>query len=44
MLHRGRVRFVGTPAEMKSTSNAVVRRFIEGRVAAYEDVRTLLAT
>lgn len=44
LLDRGRVAFVGTPGEVRSTQNAFVRSFIEGRVAAYEDVRTLLAT
>lgn len=31
MLHDGKVLFDGTPDEVKSTSNAIVRQFIEGR-------------
>lgn len=31
MLHDGRVRFVGTPAEIQKTEDRVVRGFIEGR-------------
>src|SRR5207253_3378392 len=31
VLHRGRVRFVGTKEEMKSTRDTFVRDFIEGR-------------
>lgn len=31
MLHDGKVLFDGTPEEVKSTSNAIVRQFIEGR-------------
>jgi phospholipid/cholesterol/gamma-HCH transport system ATP-binding protein len=42
MLNKGRVEFVGTLEELKSTTNETVKRFVEGRVAAYEDVRTLL--
>jgi phospholipid/cholesterol/gamma-HCH transport system ATP-binding protein len=44
LLYAGRVEFVGSPAEMKASRDDVVRAFIEGRVAAYEDVRALLAT
>ncbi len=42
MLNKGRVEFVGTLEELKTTSNEIVKHFVEGRVAAYEDVRTLL--
>ncbi|MEJ2677768.1 MAG: ATP-binding cassette domain-containing protein [Gemmatimonadota bacterium] len=31
LLHEGRIRFVGTPAEIQSTKDLVVRGFIEGR-------------
>jgi phospholipid/cholesterol/gamma-HCH transport system ATP-binding protein len=31
MLHKGRVRFLGTPREMAETDDPVVRSFIEGR-------------
>jgi phospholipid/cholesterol/gamma-HCH transport system ATP-binding protein len=31
MLHDGKVLFDGTPDDVKSTSNAIVRQFIEGR-------------
>ena len=31
MLYDGRIRFVGTPDEMRATTDAVVRAFIEGR-------------
>ncbi len=31
MLHEGRIRFVGTPAEIQSAEDPVVRGFIEGR-------------
>jgi phospholipid/cholesterol/gamma-HCH transport system ATP-binding protein len=31
MLHDGKVLFEGTPEQVKSTSNAIVRQFIEGR-------------
>jgi len=31
MLHEGRIRFEGTPDEMKATQDPVVRGFIEGR-------------
>ena len=31
MLYEGRVRFVGTPEEIRSSSDPVVRGFIEGR-------------
>jgi phospholipid/cholesterol/gamma-HCH transport system ATP-binding protein len=30
MLHRGRIRFVGTPQEIQATDDAIVRGFIEG--------------
>jgi phospholipid/cholesterol/gamma-HCH transport system ATP-binding protein len=31
MLHEGRIRQVGTKAELQATTDAVVRQFIEGR-------------
>jgi phospholipid/cholesterol/gamma-HCH transport system ATP-binding protein len=31
MLHEGRIRFVGTPDEIRATDDPVVRGFIEGR-------------
>jgi phospholipid/cholesterol/gamma-HCH transport system ATP-binding protein len=31
MLHDGKVYFQGTPDEVRNTSNAIVRQFIEGR-------------
>jgi ABC-type transporter Mla maintaining outer membrane lipid asymmetry ATPase subunit MlaF len=31
MLYQGRIRFVGTPAEIQNTDDNVVRGFIEGR-------------
>jgi phospholipid/cholesterol/gamma-HCH transport system ATP-binding protein len=30
MLHDGRIRFVGTPAEIQATEDPVVKSFIEG--------------
>jgi len=36
MLHGGRVRRVGTPPDFRSTSDAVVRAFVEGRVTSDE--------
>ncbi len=31
MLHDGRIRFVGTPEEIRSCDDAIVRQFVEGR-------------
>jgi len=39
MLYEGRVRVVGTPAELQSTEDPVVRGFIEGRPDLMESVR-----
>jgi len=39
MLHEGRVRFVGTPAELAATTDPVVRGFIEGRPESTEEVK-----
>ena len=30
MLHEGRVVFTGTPGETRTTTNSVVRQFVEG--------------
>lgn len=43
LLYKGRVQFSGDLEELKSTSDPIVKSFVEGRVAAYEDVRTLLS-
>jgi phospholipid/cholesterol/gamma-HCH transport system ATP-binding protein len=39
MLYEGRVRVVGTPAELQSTEDPVVKGFIEGRPDLMESVR-----
>ncbi|HEY2367529.1 MAG TPA: ATP-binding cassette domain-containing protein, partial [Polyangiaceae bacterium] len=44
MLHRGRVRFVGTKEEFKNSRDTFVRDFIEGRAPETEDVASLLAS
>ena len=44
MLHRGRVRFVGTKEEFRNTSDKFVRDFIEGRAPETEDVASLLSS
>jgi len=44
LLNKGRVAYIGTPSDVKTTKDELVRSFIEGRVAAYEDVRSLLAS
>ncbi|HEY1955228.1 MAG TPA: ABC transporter ATP-binding protein [Polyangiaceae bacterium] len=44
MLHRGRVRFIGTLEELKNTRDKFVRDFIEGRAPETEDVASLLAS
>ena len=44
LLNKGRVAYIGTPSDVKTTKDEFVRSFIEGRVAAYEDVRSLLAS
>ncbi len=44
MLHKGRVRFVGTKEEFKHSSDAFVRNFIEGQAPETEDVASLLAS
>jgi len=38
MLHGGRIRFVGTPAEIREAEDPVVRAFIEGRPELAEEV------
>ncbi|HEX7051537.1 MAG TPA: ABC transporter ATP-binding protein [Longimicrobiales bacterium] len=38
MLHEGKIRFVGTPAEIRSVRDPVVRAFIEGRPDLMEEV------
>ncbi|HEX8789407.1 MAG TPA: ATP-binding cassette domain-containing protein [Polyangiaceae bacterium] len=43
MIGHGRVLFVGSKEEFKSTENAAVRDFIEGRAPEREDVAVLLA-
>jgi phospholipid/cholesterol/gamma-HCH transport system ATP-binding protein len=42
MLHKGRVLVTGTKDEIRNTSNAYVRDFIEGRAPENEDVASLL--
>jgi phospholipid/cholesterol/gamma-HCH transport system ATP-binding protein len=44
MLHRGRVRFVGTKSELEASRDPFVRDFIEGRAPETEDVASLLAS
>lgn len=44
MLHKGRVRFVGTKEELKSSHDPFVRDFIEGRAPETEDVASLLSS
>ena len=44
VLKDGRVLFVGTPSEVRATKDPFVRSFMEGRVSAYEDVKSLLST
>jgi phospholipid/cholesterol/gamma-HCH transport system ATP-binding protein len=44
ILHRGRVRLVGTPEEFKQTRDTFVRDFVEGRAPEIEDVASLLAS
>ena len=43
LLDKGRVAYVGTPADVRKTKNDLVRSFIEGRIRGNDDVRTLLA-
>jgi phospholipid/cholesterol/gamma-HCH transport system ATP-binding protein len=43
MLAKGRVLMTGTPEEFKTTSNAYVRDFIEGRAPVGEDLVSLLS-
>jgi phospholipid/cholesterol/gamma-HCH transport system ATP-binding protein len=43
LLYKGRVEFEGSLDDLKTTKNETVKQFVEGRVAAYEDVRTLLS-
>jgi phospholipid/cholesterol/gamma-HCH transport system ATP-binding protein len=38
MLHEGRVRVVGTPAEIRDSEDTVVRSFVEGRPELLEGV------
>lgn len=42
MIHNGRVVFVGTPDDFRSTENERVRDFIEGNAPEEEDTATLL--
>jgi hypothetical protein len=44
MLHRGRVRFVGTKEDFKAARDPLVRDFIEGLAPETEDVASLLAS
>jgi len=44
ILHRGRVRLVGTAEDFKQTHDTFVRDFIEGRAPETEDVASLLAS
>jgi phospholipid/cholesterol/gamma-HCH transport system ATP-binding protein len=44
MLHKGRVRFVGTKEEFKAAKDPFVRDFIEGQAPETEDVASLLAS
>jgi phospholipid/cholesterol/gamma-HCH transport system ATP-binding protein len=44
MLHKGRVRFVGTKEEVRASNDTFVRDFIEGRAPETEDVASLLAS
>jgi phospholipid/cholesterol/gamma-HCH transport system ATP-binding protein len=44
ILHRGRVRLIGTVDEFKHTRDTFVRDFIEGRAPETEDVASLLAS
>ncbi len=44
ILHRGRVRLVGTKEEFRATKDKFVRDFIEGRAPETEDVASLLAS
>lgn len=40
MLHEGRIRFVGTPAEIQNAEDPVVRGFIEGRPELVQEAST----
>ncbi|MEJ2184938.1 MAG: ABC transporter ATP-binding protein [Gemmatimonadota bacterium] len=40
MLHEGRIRFVGTPAEIQNAEDLVVRGFIEGRPELVQEAST----
>ncbi len=44
MLHKGRVRFMGTKEQFKESSDPFVRNFIEGQAPETEDVASLLAS
>ena len=44
MLHRGRVRFVGTKDELEASHDPFVRDFIQGRAPETEDVASLLSS
>jgi len=44
MLHRGRVRFVGTKEQLQASHDGFVRDFIEGRAPEIEDVASLLSS
>jgi phospholipid/cholesterol/gamma-HCH transport system ATP-binding protein len=44
MIGKGRVLLVGTPQEFRTTTNTVVRDFIEGRAPVGEDVMSLLSS
>jgi phospholipid/cholesterol/gamma-HCH transport system ATP-binding protein len=42
MIHDGRIIFVGTPEELRASSDARVRDFVEGNAPENEDTATLL--
>ena len=44
MLGKGRVLMTGTPEEFRTTTNAYVRDFIDGKAPEVEDVAVLLST
>jgi phospholipid/cholesterol/gamma-HCH transport system ATP-binding protein len=43
MLHRGRIRALGTPEELRRSSDAVVRRFLEREADAEDESRSIFA-
>jgi len=38
MLYEGRIRYVGTPAEIQETKDPVVKAFVEGRPELAQEV------